>query len=65
MIEKCKNHLMTLVLSFIYYKKAVESVDGKAFVKVLSLFGIQDKYIKGIRTALENNIASVKVRSKV
>ena len=53
MIKKCH--------SFIYYERAVDSVDRRAFAKVLSLFSIPDKYIKLICAMYENNTAAVKV----
>ena len=37
-----------LVLSFIDYEQAFDSVDRRAVVKVLSLYGIPEKYIKVI-----------------
>ena len=49
-IEKCLSCQTTLVLSFIDYGQAFDSVDRRALAKVLSLYGIPDKYIKVIST---------------
>ena len=54
-----------MVLSFINYKKALDSVDRKVIAKVLSLYGIPDKYIKVISAMYENNTADVKVGNEV
>ena len=42
-IEKCLSFQTPLVLSFIDYEQAFNSVDKRASVKVLSLYGIPDK----------------------
>ena len=42
-IEKCLSCQTPLVLSFIDYEKAFNSVDKRALAKVLSLYGIPDK----------------------
>jgi len=49
------------VLNFIDYKQAFDSAGSRALVKVLSYYGILDKYIKVICAMYENNIAAVKV----
>jgi hypothetical protein len=41
------------------------SVDRKALAKVLSLYGIPDKYIKVISAMSKNNTAAVKVGNEV
>jgi hypothetical protein len=64
-IEKCLSFQTPLVLSFIDYEQAFYSVDRRALVKVLSLYGIPDKYIKVISAMYENNTASVKVGNEV
>ena len=48
--------------SFIDYEQAFDSVDRRALGKVLSLYGIPEKYIKVICAIYENNIAAVKGR---
>ena len=47
-IEKCLSCQTHLVLSFIDYEQAFNSVDKRALAKVFSLYGIPDKYIKVI-----------------
>ena len=54
-----------LILSFINYDQAFDSVDSKALAKILSLYGIPDKYIKVICVMYENNTAGVKVGNEV
>ena len=54
-----------LVLSFIDYEQAFDSVDRTALTKVLSLYGIPEKYIKVICAMYENNTAAVKVGNEV
>ena len=55
----------SLVLSFIDYEQAYDSVDRRALAKVLSLYGIPEKYIKVIYAMYENNTAAVKVGNEV
>ena len=50
-----------LVLSFKDYKQAFDSADRRALAKILSLYGVSDRYIKGISAMNENNIVAVKV----
>ena len=64
-IEKCLRYQTSLVLSFITYERAPDFVDRRALAKVLSLYGILDKYIKVISAMYENNIAAVKVGNEV
>ena len=64
-IEKCLSCQTPLVLSSIDYEQAFDSVDRRALAKVLSLYGIPDKYIKVIRVIYENNTAAVKVGNEV
>ena len=54
-----------MVLSFIDYEQAFDSVDRRALTKVLSLYGIPEKYIKVICAMYENNTAAVKVGNEV
>jgi len=56
---------VVLVLSFIDYDQAFDSVDKRDLEKVLSLYGIPDKYIKEINAIYENNTAVVKVGNEV
>jgi hypothetical protein len=44
-IEKCLRCQTPLALSFIDYEQAFDSADGRSLVKVLSFYGIPDKYI--------------------
>jgi len=60
-IEKCPSCKTPLILSFIDYEQAFDSVDRRALAKVLSLYGIPDKYIKVISAMYENNTAEFKV----
>ena len=55
----------TFSLQFTDYEQTLGSVDSKALVKVLSLYGIPDKYIKVISAMYENNSAGVTVGNKV
>ena len=55
-IEKSLRCQTSLVLSFIDYEQAFDSVDRRALAKVLSLCGIPDKYIKVICAMYENYI---------
>ena len=64
-IEKCRSYQTPLVLSFIDYEQAFDSIDRTALAKVLSLHGIPDKYIKVIGSIFENNVAAVKVGNEV
>ena len=64
-IEKCHCHQIPLVFSFIDYEQTFDSVDRRALIKVLSLYGIPDKYIEVIRAMYENNTAAVKVGNEV
>ena len=63
--EKCLCGQTPLVLSFIYYERAFDSVDIRALAKVLSLYGIPHEYIKVINVMYENNTAEVKIGNKV
>ena len=60
-IGKCLSCQTALVLIFINYVQRFNSVDRSALAKVLSLYGILDKYIKVICAMYENNTAVVKV----
>ncbi|XP_065564326.1 uncharacterized protein LOC136029748 [Artemia franciscana] len=64
-IEKCLRHQTPLVLSFIDYEQAFDSADKKALNKVLSLYGIPNKYIKVISAMHMNGIFAVKVGNEV
>ena len=64
-IEKWLSCQTTLVFSFIDYVQAFDFVDRRTLAKVLSLYGIPDKYIKVISARNENNTAAVKVRNEV
>ena len=50
-----------MVLSFIDYGQAFDSVNRRALSKVISLYGIPEKYIEVICAMYENNTAAVKV----
>ena len=63
--EKCLSFQTTLVLCFINYEQAFDFVDRRALAKILSLYGIPDKYIKMISAMSENNSAAVKVGNEV
>ena len=60
-VEKCLGCQTPLVLSFIDYEQVFDSVDRRGLAKVLSLYGIPDKYTKVIGAMYENYIAVVKV----
>ena len=64
-IEKSLRCQTPLVLSFIDYEQAFDSVDRRALAKVLSLYGIPGKYIKVFCAMYENNAAAVKVGNEV
>ena len=64
-IEKFPSYQTPLVLSFMDYQQAIDSVDRRSLAKALSLYGIPDKYIKVISAMYENNIAAVKVGNEV
>ena len=64
-IEKSLHCQTPLVLSFIDYEQAFDSVDRRALTKVLLLYGIPEKYIKVICAMYKNNTAAVKVGSEV
>ena len=64
-IEKCLRYQTPLVLSFIDFEQAFDSVDRRALVKILSLYGIADKYTKVIGVMYENNTAMVKVGNEI
>ena len=64
-IEKCLSCQTPLVLSFIDYEQAFNSVDRRALAKVLFVCGIPGKYIKVISAMYENNTAAVKVRNEI
>ena len=61
MIEKCLSYQIPLILSPVDYEQAFDSVDRKASAKVLSLYGIPDKYTKVISAMYRNNTAAAKV----
>ena len=63
--EKCLRCQTPLILSFIDYKQAFDSADRRALAKVLSLYGILDKYIKVTYAMYENNTAALKVGNEV
>ena len=50
---------------FLDYEQAFDSVDRRALAKVLSLYGILDKYMKAISALYENNTAAVKIGNEV
>ncbi|XP_065564471.1 uncharacterized protein LOC136029881 [Artemia franciscana] len=54
-----------LDLSFIDYEQAFDYVDRRSLTKVLSLYGIPEKYNKVICAMYENNTAVVKIRKEV
>ncbi|XP_065567297.1 uncharacterized protein LOC136031557 [Artemia franciscana] len=64
-IEKFLRCQTPLVLSFFDYEQAFDSADRRALAKVLSLYGIPDKYIKVIYAMYGNNTAAVKVGNEV
>ena len=64
-IEKCLNYQTYSVISFIDYEQIFESVDRRALAKILTLYGIADKYTKVISTKNENKTAAVKEGNKV
>ena len=53
------------IVNFIDSEQLFDSVDRRALAKVLSLYGIPDKYIKAICATYENNTAAVKVGNEV
>ncbi|XP_065557576.1 uncharacterized protein LOC136025472 [Artemia franciscana] len=59
-LEKCLSCQTPLVLSLMDYEQAYDSVGRRASGKVLSLYGILDKYINVISAMYENNTAAVK-----
>ncbi|XP_065562486.1 LOW QUALITY PROTEIN: vacuolar protein-sorting-associated protein 36-like [Artemia franciscana] len=64
-IEKSLRCQTPLVLSFIDYEQAFDSVDRTALTKALSLYSIPEKYIKVICATYENNTAAVKVPRRI
>ena len=54
-----------MVLSFNDYEQAFNSVRRRALAKVISLYSVQDKYIKLISAIYENDTAAVKVGNEV
>ena len=60
-IEKYLSCQAPFVLSFIDYEQTFHSVDRRALSKVLSLYGISDKYIKVISAMYENTTDVVKL----
>ncbi|XP_065575029.1 uncharacterized protein LOC136036656 [Artemia franciscana] len=64
-IEKFLSVQTNLVPSFIDYEQAFYSFDKRALSRVLSLYGILDKFIEVISAMYENNTAVVKVGNKV
>jgi len=64
-IEKHLSHQTPLVLSFIDCEKVFELADRRALAKILSFYGIPDKYIKVISTIFGNNNAAVKVENEI
>ena len=64
-IEKCLSCQTPLVLSLIGYEQTFDSVDRRTLAKVLSLYGIPDKYIKVTSAMYENNTAAIKVGNEV
>ena len=65
MIEKSLRCQTPLVLSFIDYEQAFDSVDRTALTKVLLLYDIPEKYIKVICAVYKNNNAAVEVGNEV
>jgi len=53
-----------LFLNFVDYEQAFDSVNRRAFEKILSLYGKQDKYSKLLSGRYENNTAAVKVENE-
>jgi len=51
---------MSIVLTLIDYKRNFDTTDRRTLLKVSLLSGMPDKYITGINTEYENNIAGVK-----
>ena len=60
-IEKSLCYQTPLVLSFINYEQAFDSVDRKSLAKVISLYGTPAKYITLICAMYENNTSAAKV----
>ncbi|XP_065568970.1 uncharacterized protein LOC136032625 [Artemia franciscana] len=60
-IEKCLSYQTSLVLSLNGNDQVFGSVDRRALANVLSLYDIQDKYIKVISAMYENSTAAFKV----
>ena len=64
-IDKSLRCQTPLVLSFVEYEQAFDSVDRRASAKVLSLYSIPEKHIKVIFAIYEYNTAAVKVGNEV
>ena len=60
-IEKSLSFQTPLVIGFVDYEQAFDSVDRRAVVKILSLYGQPDKYIKVSCAIYETNAAADKV----
>ena len=54
-----------LFLNFMDYEQAIDSVHKKALIMVISLFIIQDMYIKINSATSKNNISEVETGSEV
>ena len=60
-IKKCLSYQTPLILSFIDYEQAFDSVDRRVLTKVLSLYDILSNHLKVISAMYENDNAAVKV----
>ena len=54
----------TIELSFIDYEHAFDFVDRRALAKVLSLYGIPDKYIKVIKIISQTTLACHNIKKE-
>ena len=59
------NQVLVVICIVLLWCRVFDSVDRKASAKVLSLYGVPDKYIKVICAMYENNTGKVEVGNEV
>lgn len=64
LIERCREYRMPLVLVFVDYAKAFDSIDQGAVVQSLLDAGIHSHYVETIKDCLSNNSTTIRLFEK-
>jgi len=61
MLEKCYEHYIDLLVLFIDFKQAFESVDREKTIEILQELRIPNKFVRLIKLTIQNTETSVKI----